>query len=508
MKEEFKDGPQQGKRKFDQATKVLKTIIGQLEGTDEVGVANFGNQKVAFKPGQNWDADFQMRAPINPNVVKQQDACIKSLDDLVPEGVHTIALGAMRQGVEVLNQHSDDPGVLVLITDGAAQDNDANAWKAFAKKRGKHQAFIVAYAVDVNSPEMMALKKAAELNQVKFLAAPEPKELTSAIEDALTRREYFVLESNQPDRTAPLGEVVDGLTPGLYKVRFDDKEFQLELNPGQHSLLNVAWKDKEFVYNRPLEIHPTRVSLVEPPAGHMPGAPTMVSVTRFARDPQGKVQLTMAFENNDPEKGVQPPKEWLFAVFSGGKSVSANATVQSTKGSKVPAYTVEFDKWDESGAGAVVHAAWKMERTTQTTVTIPVADLLKTTVDKPLNGGRTELKISAVRKESTLEVTLQLHDKAPRDAGVPPSFPIDASMTRVELGSESQEKFNPETGLTREIEVFENGRIVARFKQNGGIADLNNKWITITLPELLLQGAYQTQGKGISVPTFDQDSVE
>ena len=527
-------------RKIDIALSTLKDVfLQQSRNGDRIGLATFG--LVEREADFRVVPDLQLNVPISVLDNEHRNQLNGALTKLTkPSGIYTRCLGAIGFGLKQLDESGKDPGVLVLITDGATSDGDydvkgndnpSSEWDKLVGqyKLSQHEVVVIKYAIpndpnDVtNQKRLVSFEKKATdrtyLQNRPFIVedAPTAEQLQSVIEKVLKPREYYVVGVGDEPVALRLGQTQENLKVGRYAVQFDNQEFPVSLLPGQKLVLQADWDNGQYQLKRTKEAShgdqrvgvavnaDASVNSDSSPAG----SPTLVAIKHIElklpqgeKQEHGEVEIIAVLDHPDDQVAVVPPEELLFSVAAGGVPVDADITVAPAAGYQSPAYELQIAQWPLE-QNASLQVAWKMKRTPPTEI-IPFSDLDGNNQIERVIGNR-KWRLSAYQSngdDASVIVDLQPLDPPTRASESSTDFPLSTRMTRVELGTMSPVGFVLEPEGSRIVEVFQSGLIRSRLILGAGLTDtdLAGKSIAITLPEDLFAGAFWTAA--ISAPSF------
>ncbi|MEX1233333.1 MAG: VWA domain-containing protein [Planctomycetaceae bacterium] len=493
--------------KFELAQKTLKTIIGQRNEPQQVGLMVFAHRigKETGKPGDRF-LEWQQLRPF-PNDLRLADDVETLVDieicnqaqrtrlmnavvgihnkagepvDLEPRGA-TPSVKSIQLAGESARRRKQ-PITIVMVTDGIASDIDRTALVQ------EVSGYVQAGDVDLNVVLFafaVAPDERARFNEFKrkvegdwsgnLLEAENADALEKKLQESLRPYTYTVRdELGKFIESLPLGRPVSkNLAPGQYQVTVDyfrnGKPQTIDLFPGQNAEWRVDWGKRRLVRRRP----EGKYVAIDPLASSGPGIPNLLlHAGHFHRTSDGSVSFELSLdvetrEADQTDQQARRPNEISFDVTIEREGrierPSGKVTIQEQANVPVPTWRFCVAALPEATSNIRVQAWWKMDRTKPDHV-LDLKDL-----ENP--GGSfteipgTNLQALAFQFEGKWEIQIQERDH--ESAGPFPEFLLPLYRFELGQGKPNGDIDRYDNSATHEMEIIENDRLVkVRFPAN------------------------------------------
>ena len=557
--------------KFDVAKKTLRDVFNRpdLNG-DRIGLETFGRTQ---KPGIIVD-DIQYDIPIAIMDNSHRDGLKQALDRIAtPVGKYTRCLTAISSGLQKLNSTVDrEPGLLVVITDGATSDGDL-MFKDIIKKTsdpaGKskmtsdpagltenyiaenmtkrllknpesqwpnlqsiyrncaHKVIVIKYAIPEGGEDddifsMKRMKdfetKALDPNFLdkrpfRIENAPTGEKLLEVILESLKPREYSVVGVGGEPITCDLGKAAENLSPGDYRVVFDHHTYNVSLQPGQKLEIDTEWENGQYLFRRKKETShgDKRVAAALNAVALNSDNPADGSPTLAAIK---QIELTLSGEVKLIAILEHPYDD--LAVTPPQEvlfSVMAGGNPVESDITITPA--VDY----QSPAYNIQISQWPPQKSASLQVawkmkkTMPTEVMSYSELNPKLKTekvlGKRTWNLQAYPQRQDSSVVLEMEPVPTTQAPEENAdFHLTPSMIRVELGTKLPNGFVADAAQARTVEVFKSGRIKAYFTLSAGISDADLAEKSIAIT--IPEDLLQgaTRTDVIEAKTFDQTSLE
>lgn len=560
----MKDPLKTGGTKIEVAKAVLKKFIESQEKEMRLGLATFGTITSSTDFEDVNKTDFTLIESVGFMNDVKKSRMVSAIGSILRDkdnketrgGAYTFCLNATAKGLAELNSSgrkdgaNSDPGVLLVITDGATNDGSlqykgegadrrlssetlgqsrSNNWSLLIDQLKKmesnemppHKIIVVEYwGADDEKPEnennpnrnqivwskeridrFEADVKEYGNGRIQLLQQVDnAASLKSAVDAALVKRQYVVIRDSLADRTVELGSKCDNLEPGTYKVSFDNRDYLIALKPGQNLELDARWDSSrnEYQFERMREVPKVLNSSIssikdvpdsEDISQNESGYPPRFAAVKRLPSLSNPDSLTACFDivlDHDRNEQVIRPQELLISVLADGQPVRSNVSITDAFGYRTPAYHVEVSNWPNDEIPPVIDLAWKMNRTRVTKV-------IEFGANETFDDGKLTWQVRSYQNDTNdgIEYIVNLEpSQVTSGADRVAEFAIRPEMMRIELVSDTADQFTPIPTNMNRVEWI-GGRLKATIVPKGVVP--NSLKIGITTIDAQLEGAVRLE---------------
>lgn len=438
----MKDKLGNGQIRFETARKTLKETLTQMSLADpphEVGLMVYAH-RMRYRDGRpelnpDWRLpvppavrnepmlDYEVLNSVRPLTQARLAELHGSLNRVQPWG-NTPLLGAILSAGRQLEELGG--GLIAAITDGEYQDKEdvqSQLAEFLTDKRARISLTLVGY--DVTPKDARTLRGFTQKGGGEFVEAPNANALFRTLQQAIKPRRYKVAPRGPGEpREQELGQPIDGLARGSYRVQFAEAPpIPFEIAGGERLVFQFEQSLGRLRHVKGLTKLPR---MADAAGGTSDGEPDRLGYDRFKIHADGRAEFILALVHERNEFPVRRPQEIHFDVRPQGLSERLSCEIHLEPQQSTPAWNVVVHDWP-GGQPAEVEAFWKLQRT--------APDLqvdFNTLGEKPVVRLPTEdhaaLRVSGIHEGTVVRLEVKAADPGTRIA--------DLADCRVELGDQ------------------------------------------------------------------------